>query len=231
MAENIENQTDELEDEFLENEESFEESVAENDADIDRYIRELTGKPVEEPEEKEEPEVELYRVMSQIGEDDYRAFIFYSTLFRKKWTLPAYIIAPIVLSVLFAFDGGQFYSGNLILSLVVLYVALTLMVLIRCRSWVSKIKKKTPQVLHLTDTTIIFLTRSIVHLKNEKHAKVEYYHLVDLGETKKHFFLYFDSGKSMVFRKEDMPVKTFEAFKPFIQSKVHKKSYTNMIKR
>lgn len=229
MAENIENQTEELE-ELLE-EEPHEEHIDENDADIDRYIRELTGKPVEEPEEKEEPEIELYRVMSQIGEDDYRAFILYATLFRKKWTIPAYIIAPIILSVLFAFDGGQFYSGNLILSLVVLYVALILMVLIRCRSWVAKIKKKTPQALHLTDTTIIFLTRSIVHLKNEKHSKVDYYHLVGLGESKKHFFLYFDSGKSMVFRKEDMPAETFEAFKPFIESKVHKKSYTNMIKR
>ncbi len=230
MAENIENQTEELE-EILEEEELPEEHTDENDADIDRYIRELTGQPVEEETEEEKPEVELYRVMSQIGEDDYRAFIFYSTLFRRKWTLPAYIIAPIILSVLFAFDGGRFYSGNLVLSLIVLYAALTLMVFIRCRRWVSKIKKKTPQALHLTDTTIIFLTRSIVHLKNEKHSKVDYYHLVGLGESKKHFFLYFDSGKSMVFRKEDMPTETFEAFKPFIESKVHKKSYTNMIKR
>ena len=66
--------------------------------------------------------------MSQIGEDDYRSFIFYSTLFRHKWTLPAYILAPIILSVLFAFDGGQFYSGNLYLSLIVLYAALVLIV-------------------------------------------------------------------------------------------------------
>ena len=169
--------------------------------------------------------------MSQIGEEDYRAFILYSTLFRRKWTIPAYIIAPIILSVLFAFDGGQFYSGNLCLSLIVLYAALALIVFMRCRRWVSKIKKKTPQVLHLTDTTIIFMTRSIIHLKNEKHSKIGYHHLVGLGESKMHFILYFDSGKSMIFRKEDMKEEVFAEFKTFIESKVHKKSYTNMIKR
>ena len=166
-----------------------------------------------------------------VGEEDYRAFILYSTLFRRKWTIPAYIIAPIILSVLFAFDGGQFYSGNLCLSLIVLYAALALIVFMRCRRWVLKIKKKTPQVLHLMDTTIIFMTRSIIHLKNEKHSKIGYHHLVGLGESKMHFILYFDSGKSMIFRKEDMKEEVFAEFKTFIESKVHKKSYTNMIKR
>jgi len=231
MAEENMKQAEELEAEIPEDE-AFEDAADENDADIDNYIRELTGKPREDTVvEEEEPEVEKYRVMSQIGEEDYRAFILYSTLFRRKWMLPAYILAPIVLSVLFAFDGGKFYSGNLYLSLIVLYAALFLIVFMRCRRWVSKIKKKTPQVLHLTDTTIIFLTRSIVHLKNEKYSKIGYHHLVGLGESKKHFILYFDSGKSMIFRKEDMKEETFAEFKAFIETKVHKKSYKNMINR
>lgn len=230
MPEDITKHDEELETEVLDEENMQEDAAEENDEDIDRYIRELTGKPVEQ-EEQEEPEVEHYRVMSQIGEDDYRAFILYSTLFKNKWTIPMYIVAPIVLSVLFAYDGGQFYSGNLIVSLIVLYAALALIVLFRCRTWVSKIKKKTPQVLHLTDTTIIFMTRSIIHLKNEKHSKIGYHHLTGIGESKKHFILYFDSGKSMIFRKEDMSEKIFPEFKSFIESKVHKKSYTNMIKR
>ena len=75
------------------------------------------------------------------------------------------------------------------------------------------------------------MTRSIVHLKNEKYSKIGYHHLVGLGESKKHFILYFDSGKSMIFRKEDMKEETFTEFKTFIETKVHKKSYKNMINR
>ena len=139
--------------------------------------------------------------------------------------LPAYIISPVILSVIFAFDGGQFYSGNLIISLVVLYAALAGMIVFRCTRWVSKIRKNNPQSLHITDTTMIFLTYSIVHLKNEKRTKVEYYHLIGLGETKKRFIMYFDNGKSMVFRKDDMPEDVFSAFKVFIQTKVRKKKF------
>lgn len=206
--------------------EAEENAAAEDDAEIDRYIGELTGRPVEkEPEEKKAPEVEHFRVMSQIGEDDHRAFIYYSTLLRHKWVLPAYIIVPIILAVIFSIDGGEFYSGNLIVSLLVMYAALALMVVFRCTRWISKIKKNNPESLHITDTTMIFLTYSIIHLKNEKRTKVEYYHLVGLGETKKRFILYFDSGKSMVFRKDDMPAETFSEFKAFIQTKVRKKSF------
>ena len=52
-----------------------EDTAEENDADIDRYIRTLTGQEVpQEPEkEKKAPEVEHFRVTSQIGEDDHKA--------------------------------------------------------------------------------------------------------------------------------------------------------------
>lgn len=61
------------------------EKAVETDEDIDRYIRELTGKETpkdkeKKAEEKKAPEKEEFRVTSQIGEDDYKAFIYYSTL-------------------------------------------------------------------------------------------------------------------------------------------------------
>ncbi len=204
-----------------------EDLAEENDKEIENYIREVTGRPTleNEEEDKQEPEVEHFRVTTQIGEDDHKAFILYSTLMRRKWFLPACIIVPIILAVMFAFDNGEFYSGNLIVALLVLYAALALIIVFRCRRWLSKVRKNNPQSLHLTDTTIIFLTNSIIHLKNEKRSKVEYYHLVELGETKKRFYMYFDSGKTMVFRKEDMPQDVFEEFKAFIKTKVHKKSF------
>lgn len=204
-----------------------EDLAEENDKEIENYIREVTGRPTleNEEEDKKEPEVEHFRVTTQIGEDDHKAFILYSTLMRRKWFLPACIIVPIILAVMFAFDNGEFYSGNLIVALLVLYAALALIIVFRCRRWLSKVRKNNPQSLHLTDTTIIFLTNSIIHLKNEKRSKVEYYHLVELGETKKRFYMYFDSGKTMVFRKEDMPQDVFEEFKTFIKTKVHKKSF------
>ena len=109
------------------------EKAVETDEDIDRYIRELTGKETpkdkeKKAEEKKAPEKEEFRVTSQIGEDDYKAFIYYSTLGRFKWLIPAFIIVPLVFAFLFAFNAGHFYVGNFILSLLITvsYTHLTL---------------------------------------------------------------------------------------------------------
>ena len=189
--------------------------AVDNDEDIEAYIRELTGKTPE-------PEVEHFRVTSQIGEDDHRAFIYYSTLLRYKWVLPAFLISPLVFALFFSFVDGRFYSGNFLLAMVVLYVAITLIVVIRCQRWLSKIKKNNPKTLYLTETTLAFLTYSVVNMKNGNHIKVGYEHMIGVSESRKRFILYFDNGKSMVFRKEDMPLEVQEKFRPFIQSKVHK---------
>lgn len=204
-----------------------------NDADIDQYIRELTGKaePKKKEEEKKAPEVEHFRVTSQIGEDDYRAFIYFSTLLRYKWLLPVFIIAPLIFSVFFAFVDGEFYSGNLILALIILYAAITLIIVIRNQRWLSKIKKKSPTVMHLTETTLAFLTYSVVNMKNGNHIKVDYQHMIGASEGRKRFYMYFDNGKSMLFRKEDMPAEQLEEFRTFIFSKVHKQKLLDTLKK
>ena len=46
--------------------------------------------------------------------------------------------------------------------------------------------------------------------------------MIGVCESRKRFIMYFDNGKSMVFRKEDMPAEELEKFRPFIHSKVHK---------
>ena len=87
--------------------------AVDNDEDIEAYIRELTGKtPAQKKAEEKktrEPEVEHFRVTSQIGEDDHRAFIYYSTLLRYKWVLPAFLISPLVFALFFSFVDGRFY--------------------------------------------------------------------------------------------------------------------------
>ena len=210
------------------------EKAVETDEDIDRYIRELTGKETpkdkeKKAEEKKAPEKEEFRVTSQIGEDDYKAFIYYSTLGRFKWLIPAFIIVPLVFSFLFAFNAGHFYVGNFILSLLIMYVAITLIVVIRCTRWLSKIRNNNPAVMHLTETTLIFMTNSIINMKNGNRIKVDYKHMIDVGESRQHYIMYFDNGKSMVFRKEEK--ETLEKFRPFIESKVHKLKFTQMLKK
>ncbi len=219
-----------MKEEMKENTQAIEDAApaVDNDEDIDAYIRELTGKTPAKKAEKKEPDVEHFRVTSQIGEDDHKAFIYYSTLLRYKWVLPAFILTPLVFALFFAFVDGKFYSGNFVFALVVLYVAITLIVVIRCQRWLSKIRKNNPKSLHLTDTTLAFLTHSVVNMKNGNHIKVSYDHLIGVSESRKRFILYFDNGKSMVFRKEDMPIEVQEQFRPFIQSKVHK---TKMFKK
>ena len=197
--------------------------TADSDEDIDAYIRELTGKaPEKKPEGQRGPDVEQFGVRSQIGEDDHRAFIYYSTLVRFKWVLPVFILGAIAFSLFFAFVDGRFYSGNFILSLVVLYVVITLIVVIRCQHWLSKIKKNNPKTLYVTETTLAFVTYSVINIKNGNHIKVGYEHIIGVCESRKRFIMYFDNGKSMVFRKKDMPAEELEKFGPFIHSKVHK---------
>ncbi len=211
-------------------EEEITEEAPDNDEDIDAYIRALTRGP-EEPAEapavlqkEKEPEREMFRVTSQIGEDDYKAFIWYSTLLRRKWVIPLFVLVPLATSFFLSFDGqGNFFSGNFILSLVIVFVAMTAIVVFRCVRWISKIRKNTPQRLLLTDTTIIFMTESAVNIREGNRAKVGYEHMMEVHETKKRFIMYFDNGKSMVFRKEDMPEDVQNEFRPFIRSKAHPK--------
>ena len=191
------------------------EKAVETDEDIDRYIRELTGKETpkdkeKKAEEKKAPEKEEFRVTSQI---------------------PAFIIVPLVFSFLFAFNAGHFYVGNFILSLLIMYVAITLIIVIRCTRWLSKIRNNNPAVMHLTETTLIFMTNSVINMKNGNRIKIDYKHMIDVGESRQHYIMYFDNGKSMVFRKEDMEKETLERFRPFIESKVHKLKFTQMLKK
>lgn len=206
----------------------------ETDADIDDFIHQLTGRgntsTIAKAEEKEkEPERELFRVTSQIGEDDHKAFIWYSTLLRYRWTLPVYILVPIVTSLLFSFGDGQFYIGNFLASLLIVFLILSAIITFRCTRWVSKIKKNSPQTLHLTEATMVFMTDSVLHFKNGNRVKMGYKHMTGVGESSKRFIMYFDNGKSMLFRKEDMPTDKLDEFRTFIQSKVHRQSFREMM--
>lgn len=230
MSEEIKN--DELLDEEPEVNESEENKeiaapdAVESDEDIDQYIRALTGKEAPKKaalvEEKPVPEVEQFRVTSSIGADDYKAFIYFSTLKRYKWVLPVFILVPVVFSAFFAFAEGQFYPLNFLFSLVLMLVVIFGLIAFRCQRWLSKIKKNSPKVLHLTETTLVFLTNSVVNMKNGNRVKVEYTHMIQACESRKRFIMYFDNGKSMLFRKEDMPIEQQDKFRTFILSKVHK---------
>lgn len=207
-------------------EETAEPEAVESDEDIDQYIRALTGKESPKKEEAVEenpvPEIEHFRVTSSIGADDYKAFIYFSTLKRYKWVLPTFILVPFIFSAFFAFADGRFYPVNFFFSLILMLVIIFGLIAFRCQRWLSKIKKNSPKVLHLTETTLVFLTNSVVNMKNGNRVKVEYTHMVQACESRKRFIMYFDNGKSMLFRKEDMPLEQQEAFRPFILSKVHK---------
>ncbi len=201
-----------------------------NDEDIDAYIRDLTGRGAkvpaseEKPEEKEkQPEREMFRVTSQIGEDDYRSFIWYSTLLRRHWVLPMFILIPIVSAFLFSYqrEEGMFYTGNFVIALPLVVLILAGILVFRCTRWMSRIRKNSPERLLLTDTTIVFMTESAVNIREGARNQVGYKHMTEVHETKKRFILYFDNGKSMLFRKEDMPEDVLAEFRPFIKSKVH----------
>ena len=79
----------------------------------------------------------------------------------------------------------------------------------------------------LTDTTLIFMTESVVNIREGSRIRVPYTRMTDVHESRKRFIMYFDNGKSMLFRKEDMPDDTLAKFRPFIRSKAHPKNVKN----
>ena len=55
--------------------------------------------------------------------------------------------------------------------------------------------------------------------------------MIEVGTSTQDYISYVDDGKTMVYRKAEMEKETLEKFRPFIESKVHKLKFTQMLKK
>lgn len=205
-----------------EQEESLEAMLARINRERDGIPAELT--PVEEPvTEQLEARVDtkvMFKTKSDIGRDDYRAFIYHSVFFKARWLLPAYIIIPPIIGLVFSLIGGRIDPLTFLISTMVSYVLILGMTVFRTERSLKKMKEESPNQMKLTPTTFTFFEGAILNSKKTGEVRVPYRQLVRVCETSKRFILYFDNKKAMLIRKEDiMRDADIEAFRTFINSK------------
>ena len=84
--------------------------------------------------------------------------------------------------------------------------------------------------MHLTETTLIFMTNSVINMKNGNRIKVDYKHMIDVGESRQHYIMYLITANPW-YSERRHGKETLERFRPFIESKVHKLKFTQMLKK
>lgn len=215
-ADNLEDEA--YEDEELENESSDhgEEVPAEEDLEglLQRINEDRAGDGTEE---------QFFKIKSDIGKDDYRAFVYHSVLRKTNWVLPVYIILPPAIALVFGFANGQINLSVAVFTTVFLYLAIAGVIVFRSERSLSKRNKDNPDLMKLTPTTFTFMTNAVINSKKTGQVRVPYSTMIKVCETKMRFILYFDNKKAMILRSEDVRRDAdIDAFRTFIHSKTYK---------
>ena len=164
-----------------------------------------------------------FTVNSTIGKDDYRTFLYHSVFGKKKWTLPTYILLPLVISASFSIVDGAFNILKFLIMSLVLYVMMFGILVFRTERSLKKIEKSSPETLRLTDTSFTFLSSSISHSKNGETIKIPYKNITVFSPAKTRTVIYFTGKKAMIIRNEDIAkVMPLNEFNDFIKSKMIK---------
>lgn len=201
-------ETEEIEDKELEQEEDL-------DTLLRRINDERDGVALKE---------ELFKIKSDIGKDDYRAFVYHSVFFKHPWLLPMYILAPPAISFSFGFFGGGIDLLWTVIFVAVMYVLILGITVFRTERGLSQRNQENPNLMKLTPTTFTFYANVIVNEKKSGKVRVPYNMLTKACETGKRFILYFDNKKAMIIRKEDVVRDAdMEKFRSFINEKAKKK--------
>lgn len=169
----------------------------------------------------EDPDFKPFTIECDIGKDDYRAFFYYSVIFKTPVMSAILAAAPIVASAVMAYNNGAFNWIGFVLQAILFYLLVIGLVVFRAERSMKKIHKTSPETLRLTKTIYSFKTNAIFYTKNGATIKVPYKNFLKIGKTKTRYFLYFSGQKAMVIRTENVvDVMPVEEFDKFIRSKV-----------
>lgn len=169
----------------------------------------------------EDPDFKPFTIECDIGKDDYRAFFYYSVIFKTPVMSAILAAAPIVASAVMAYNNGAFNWVGFVLQAILFYLLVIGLVVFRAERSMKKIHKTSPETLRLTKTIYSFKTNAIFYTKNGATIKVPYKNFLKIGKTKTRYFLYFSGQKAMVIRTENVvDVMPVEEFDKFIRSKV-----------
>ena len=164
-----------------------------------------------------------FTISSEIGKDDYRAFLYYSVLGKNKLFTAAMVVLPAALTFYFNINDGKLMLVPAIVITCILWLLIFGAIIFRTERSLKKIGKNSPDELRLTKTEYKFVRDAILHTKNGKTTRVPYSNFTALGKTKKRFFLYFQGGKGMIIRCEDIvKVKTVSEFERYLTEKIYR---------
>ncbi|MEG1427048.1 MAG: YcxB family protein [Oscillospiraceae bacterium] len=198
--------------------EAVPQSAEPQEEDLDALLQRIN-----ENREEEGVSQQHFKIKSDIGKDDYRAFLYYSVLLKSRWFLPACIIIPIASAISFAWQGGRINVTLGLIILIVFYILIAGVIIFRTERSLSKNNKKNPDLMMLTPTTFTFLSNVIINEKKGAQVRVPYKSLSKVRETQKRVILYFVEKKAMIIRKEDIvrDASSLQDFLSFIRSKLN----------
>lgn len=162
-----------------------------------------------------------FTVQSDIGKDDYRAFLYYSVLGKSRGVQVGLVLVPAIIAFFFAFKNGSLNILNFVIFTLVLWALVFGVIIYRTESSLKKIGKNNPETLRITKTSYNFRGDSILHTKNGETISVPYKNMNKVGFTKERCFLYFEGRKGMIIRNEDIEkVMNLKEFDSYITGKV-----------
>ena len=169
----------------------------------------------------EDPDFKPFTIECDIGKDDYRAFFYYSVIFKNPIMSVILAVLPVVAAAVIAYNDNVFNAAKFGFFAVLFYLLVVGLVVFRAENSMKKIQRSSPETLRLTKTVYSFKTNAIFYTKNGATIKVPYKNFLKIGKTKMRYFLYFAGQKAMVIRTENVQeVMPVEEFDKFIKSKV-----------
>ncbi len=202
-------------------ENDFEEDESDDGEDLENLLTNIN-----EVRDNHAPGKQLYQIKSDVTIEEHRAFFMHSSFFMRKWLLPMYICLPLAGTAFTStVMSDTFNLTTTLISAVVMYAVLFALVYFRAKKKLKTMRIETPGLVETTPTTFTFCENRLLIIKKGKILKIPYNMLVNVCATKQRLFLYFDNGKGIVIKNEDVEkCVNSEEFIKYIKSRIRGKN-------
>ena len=109
----------------------------------------------------EDPDFKPFTIECDIGKDDYRAFFYYSVIFKNPIMSVILAVLPVVAAAVIAYNDNVFNAAKFGFFVVLFYLLVVGLVVFRAENSMKKIQRSSPETLRLTKTVYSFKTNAI----------------------------------------------------------------------
>ena len=150
----------------------------------------------------EDPDFKPFTIECDIGKDDYRAFFYYSVIFKNPIMSVILAVLPVVAAALIAYNDNVFNA-------VLFYLLVVGLVVFRAENSMKKIQRSSPETLRLTKTVYSFKTNAIFYTKNGATIKVPYKNFLKIGKMLQHPGTHQTVIRMVIYRLYAHPIHEF----------------------